>query len=77
MITDKRLTNYLFIVEGVGAVFVGVFLAAYLGGLFYTPQTTVLHSDWTWTFRIPLFIFGGIFAELALVAIVLAALNKN
>jgi hypothetical protein len=77
MMNDKRLTNFLFVVEGVGAVFVAVFLAAYLGGLFYTPQTTVLHSDWTWTFRIPLFIFGAALLVLTLITIIWAVLKKN
>jgi hypothetical protein len=77
MINDKKLTSFLYVVEGAGAVFVGIFLAAYLGGLFYTPQTTVLHSGWTWTFRIPLFIFGALFLVLTLVTIVLAAFSKK
>jgi hypothetical protein len=77
MLSCRRLTVFLFAVEGVGAVFVGVFLAAYLGGLFYTPQTTVLHSDWTWTFRIPIFIFGAILLILALVTVVWAALSRK
>ncbi len=41
---DKRITKFLFAVEAVGIVFVGVYLAAYLGGLFVLPQTTVFHS---------------------------------
>ena len=61
--------------EGVGAVFVGVFLAAYLGGLFYNPQTTVLHSEPA--FKIPLFIFGAILLVLILVAVILAAFSKK
>jgi hypothetical protein len=41
---DKSVATALLALEGVGAVFVGLFLAVYLGGLFVTPQTTVFHS---------------------------------
>lgn len=75
MMNDKKLTSFLFVFEGVGAVFVGVFLAAYLGGLFYNPQTTVLHSEPA--FKIPLFIFGAILLVLILVAVILAAFSKK
>ena len=77
MMNDKKLTSFLFVVEGVGAIFVGVFLAAYLGGLFYTPQTTVLHSEWTWTFRIPLAIFGVLLLVLVLATVVLAVFHRK
>jgi hypothetical protein len=70
----NKLTKFLFVVEGVGAVFVAVFLAAYLGGLFYTPQTTVLHSELS--FKIPLFIFGAMLLVLVLVTVVLAGVTK-
>lgn len=62
-------------VQVVGAVFVGIFLAAYLGGMFMTPSTTVLHSEPT--FRIPLTIIGAIFLVLILVGWVLAFLSKK
>ena len=75
MMSDKKLTSFLFVFEGVGAAFVVIFLAAYLGGLFYTPQTTVLHSEPA--FKIPLAIFGAILLVLILVSIVLAALPKK
>ena len=75
MMNDKKLTSFLFVFEGVGAVFVAVFLAAYLGGLFYTPQTTVLHSEPA--FRIPLFIFGLVLLVLILVTVVLASIKKG
>ena len=74
---NNKLTKFLFAVEGVGAVFVFVFLTAYLGGLFYTPQTTVLHSDWTLTFRIPLAIFGATLLVLVLITIAIAATKKK
>ena len=53
-LANKKITALLYSVEGVGIVFVAVFLAAYLGGL---PTTTVLHSEPA--FKIPLIIFGA------------------
>lgn len=75
MMNDNKLTKFLFAFEGVGAVFVAVFLAAYLGGLFYTPQTTVLHSELA--FKIPLIILGAILLVLTLVAVVWAASSRK
>ena len=72
---DKRLANFLFAVEGLGIVFVVIFLAAYLGGLFYNPQTTVLHSEPA--FKVPLMIFGGVFLALTLAGSILAALIRD
>ena len=62
----------LFAVQGVGAVFVGIFLAAYLAGL---PTTAVLHSEPA--FRIPLTIFGVVLLVLVLIGCVLAVLSKK
>jgi hypothetical protein len=61
--------------QGVGAVFVGIFLAAYLGGLIMTPSTTVLHSEPA--FRIPLTIFGIVLLVLVLATVVLAIYSKK
>jgi hypothetical protein len=69
---QKRLTKFLYVIEAVGAVFVGIFLIAYLGGL---PTTAVLHSEPA--FRIPLFILGAVLVELAVGAAVAAALLKH
>ncbi len=63
-IRQKKQRPLLLAVEGVGAVFVGVFLAAYLGGMFMNPSTTVLHSEPP--FKITLFILGA--ALLVLIA---------
>jgi hypothetical protein len=62
----------LFVVQGVGAIFVGVFLAAYLGGL---PSTAVLHSEPA--FRILLYIFGVMLLVMMLAGAVLAVLSKK
>ena len=62
----------LYSLEGVGAVFIGVFLAAYLGGL---PTTTVLHGEPA--FKIPLIVFGAAFLILILATVILAAVSKK
>lgn len=71
-LANKKLTTILFSLEGVGAVFVGIFLAAYLGGL---PSTTVLHSEPA--FRIPLIIFGAALLMLILATVVIAFLQRK
>jgi hypothetical protein len=72
---DKRITKFLFAVEAVGMVFVGIFLAAYLGGLFVLPQTTVFHSDPT--VRLALAVLGAVFLVLILFTVVLAYLKRK
>jgi hypothetical protein len=71
-LTDKQISTFLFATQGVGIIFVGIFLAAYLGGL---PSTNVLHSEPA--FRIPLTIFGIILLVLVLAAIILAVFLKK
>lgn len=71
-LSDRRVVTFLFVLQGVGAVFVGIFLAAYLGGL---PSTAVLHSEPV--FRVPLIIFGGVLLVLVLGVSVLAFLSKE
>jgi uncharacterized membrane protein (DUF4010 family) len=64
---NKNLTAVLYSIEGVGAVFVVIFLAAYLGGL---PTTNVLQDQPA--FRIPLTVLGALTLILIFVAIALA-----
>jgi uncharacterized membrane protein YedE/YeeE len=71
-LSDKQTGTFLFAVQGVSAVFVGLFLAAYLAGL---PTTAVYHSDPT--VRFLLTIFGIAVLALILASIVVAALNKH
>jgi hypothetical protein len=71
-LSDKKVTTFLLTLEGTGAVFAGIFLAAYLGGL---PSTNVLHSEPV--FRIPLAIFGAALLVLVFAALILAALAKK
>ncbi|MCW4053930.1 MAG: hypothetical protein NWE84_03285 [Candidatus Bathyarchaeota archaeon] len=70
--SEKQIATFLFVTQGVGGIFVGIFLAAYLGGL---PTTDVLHSEPA--FRIPLYIFGTVVLVLVLAGFVLAALSKR
>jgi hypothetical protein len=65
-ITEKTVNVLLYATEGVGAVFVAIFLAAYLGGL---PSTDVLHSEPA--FRISLMAFGAVLLGLILVDIII------
>lgn len=72
LFSSKKVTAFLLTLEGTGAVFTGIFLAAYLGGL---PSTNVLHSEPV--FRIPLAIFGAALLVLVFTALILAALAKK
>ena len=64
---NKNLTAVLYSIEGVGAVFVVIFLAAYLGGL---PTTNVLQNQPA--FRIPLTVLGVLLLILVLAGTILA-----
>ncbi len=73
---NNKITNAIFLaLEGVGAVFVGIFLTAYLGGMFMNPSTTVLHSEPA--FRIPLIVLGAVFLVLVLSIVVVYVLSKK
>ena len=69
---EKQVTKLLYATQGVGAVFVGIFLAAYLGGL---PSTAVLHSEPA--FKIPLIISGAVLLVLVLSTVILAVHSKK
>lgn len=71
-LSEKQLNAFLFVAEGVGAAFVGIFLAAYLAGI---PTTAVFHSEPA--FRIPLTVLGIILLVMVLSAFVLSALSKK
>jgi hypothetical protein len=71
-LTEKRLHNFLFAVQGIGVVFAAVFLAAYLGGL---PSTNVLHNEPA--FRIPLAIVGIALLILVLATVILSVYSRR
>jgi hypothetical protein len=68
--TNKTTRTLLFVLEGVGAVFVAFFLTAYLAGMFMNPSTTVLH--YLPAFKIPLAIFGIAILVLTLATAIVA-----
>ena len=72
VLNDNQISKFLFAFEGVGAVFAGSFLAAYLFGL---PTNVVYHSDPT--LRLVLSLFGGLLLILVLVTLLISALNKK
>lgn len=74
-LTSGQLKGFLFAVEGVGAVFVGLFLTVYLMGLRDLPRDMVYHSDPT--FRTLLSVFGVFIIVLVLVAALLAVIVKK
>ena len=71
-LSEKQINAFLFAAQGVGVVFVGFFLAAYLAGI---PSTAVFHSEPA--FRIPLTILGAVLLIMVLSASVLAVLSKK
>jgi hypothetical protein len=73
---NKKLSSILlYAIEGVGAVFVVIFLSAYLGGMLMNPSTTVLHSELA--FKIPLIISGAAFLVLVLAIVAVAKSTKK
>ena len=72
MSLDSLSTKVLLAIEIIGAIFVSIFLAAYLGGI---PTTVVYHSELV--FRIPLVIFGGLFLVTIIIALGLAWRSKK
>ena len=66
--TSKKLTTFLLAAEGLGALFVIIYSAAYMLGL---PSTKVFHSEPV--FRTTLSVLGIAFIAVALAALVVAA----
>ena len=71
-LSEKRVNTFLFAFQGVGIIFVSLFLAAYLAGL---PTTNVLHSEPA--LRIPLAVIGSVFLVLALVTVILFVVSRK
>ena len=76
-LTNKQIKGFLFAVEGVGAVFVSIFMIVYLAGLSKLPSDVVYHSEPA--VRMPMSIIGAVLVVLVLVALVLAVVisRKN
>jgi hypothetical protein len=75
LINDKTVSTALLALEGIGAVFVGLFLAVYIGGLFVVPQTTVFHS--VPEIKLTLAVLGVLLLAAILVTVVLAMLKRK
>lgn len=71
-LSERQINAFLFAAQGVGAAFVGIFLAAYLAGI---PTTVVFHSEPA--FRIPLTILGIVLLVMVISAFILAAVSKK
>ena len=70
---DERKIHFLqFTTEGIGAIFVGIFLTAYLAGI---PTTTVYHSDPI--VRMSLTITGIMFLILILLTVIAAIIKRK
>lgn len=74
-LSERQINAFLFATEGVGAAFVGIFLAAYLGGLFVVPQTTVFHS--VPEIKLTLAVLGIILLAMVLSTFIIAVLSKR
>jgi hypothetical protein len=64
----KQLSWYLFLVQGVGAIFYAVFSAAYILAI---PSTNVLSGEPV--FKVPLTVFSVLFVALILVSLAIGA----
>ncbi len=64
-LNENQISKFLYAFEGIGAIFAGSFLIAYLSGL---PTDVVHHSHPT--LRLVISVFEGIFVLLIFVAII-------
>jgi len=69
---EKQTRTFLFAAQGVGAIFVAIFLAAYFGGL---PSTATLNSEQS--FIVSQTIVGAAFIAFVFVALILAFITKQ
>ena len=74
-LTNKEINGFLYAIEGVGAVFVTIFIAVYLAGLGSLPRDVVYHSDPA--IRLPLSIIGAVLVAMVLAAALIALLAKR
>ena len=72
VLNDNQISKFLFAFEGIGVVFAGSFLVAYLMGL---PTNVVYHSDPT--LRLVLSLFGGLLLILVLATLLISILNRK
>jgi len=71
-LNDDQISKFLFAFEGIGAIFVGAFLLAYLMGL---PTYVVYHSDPN--LRMILSLFGGLLIILVIIGFLVSFFYKK
>jgi len=71
-LNDDQISKFLFAFEGIGAIFVGAFLLAYLTGL---PTYVVYHSDPN--LRMILSLFGGLLIILIIIGFLVSFCYKK
>lgn len=69
---SQQLTAFIFLTQGIGVVFFGIFLAA-----FYIPMPSNQTLIGDPNFRTPLSIFGAIYLAVTLIAVVAAYVTKK
>jgi hypothetical protein len=74
-LTNKQINGFLYAIEGLGAVFVGLFIVVYLAGLGKLPKDVVYHSEPV--FRTPLSIIGAVLITLVLAALLISIFAKK
>jgi hypothetical protein len=74
-VTTGQVRGFLFAVEGVGVVFVGLFLTVYLLGLKDLPGDMIYHSEPI--FRTLLSIFSSLVIVIAVIALILSVILKK
>jgi hypothetical protein len=70
--SNNRINTFLYTLQGLGVVFIGIFLAAYLAGL---PTTAVFHSEPI--VRLLLASFGIVLLVLVLIGVGLAIYKRR
>jgi len=69
---SKKLTSFQYAVQGIGTVFVGLFVAAYL---FSLPGTNILHGEPIFNYLLA--ISGTVFLVLVLTSLILSFTVKT
>ena len=71
-LNNNQKSKFLYVFDGIGAIFIGAFLLAYLSGL---PTDLVYHSEPI--LRMVLSLFGGLFIILIIIGFLVLAVNKK
>jgi hypothetical protein len=72
---SKQLTGLLYVIEVVGAVFMGLFVSVYVAGITQLPDYVVYHSEPT--IRLTLSILGGLLVALIILGFIIGLLLKR